>query len=138
MTRFVMTLGDAVRLVLDAVTITRGGETFILKMQSVRVTDVAEVMIRELAGGKGVPIVVTGMKPGEKLHEELLVTEELPRALEFPDMYLLLPNMPEVLQVDPKDYSEAKPPGQVPYTSDRVDKLGQKEITRLLRQEQLL
>jgi FlaA1/EpsC-like NDP-sugar epimerase len=78
------------------------------------------------------------MKPGEKLHEELLVTEELPRALEFPDMYLLLPNMPEVLQVDPKDYSEAKPPGQVPYTSDRVDKLGQKEITRLLRQEQLL
>ena len=137
MTRFVMTLKDAVRLVLETVSMTRGGETFILKMQSVRITDLAAVMIREL-GGNRTPTKVTGTKPGEKLYEELMVEDEVRRAWDLPDMYLLLPNIPELAPDSMKAYPDAKPARRAAYRSDRARKLTQPEIAKLLRAEGLL
>ncbi|MEM6996144.1 MAG: nucleoside-diphosphate sugar epimerase/dehydratase [Myxococcota bacterium] len=77
-TRFFMTIPEAVRLVLQAAAIGEGGETFLLDMgESVRILDMARQMIR-LAGltEDDVPIEIVGLRPGEKLYEELLLDAE--------------------------------------------------------------
>ncbi|HSB94499.1 MAG TPA: nucleoside-diphosphate sugar epimerase/dehydratase, partial [Flavitalea sp.] len=74
-TRYFMTIPEAVQLVLEAGTMGNGGEIFIFDMGSpVRITDLALKMIK-LAGltpGKDIEIIYTGLRPGEKLYEELL------------------------------------------------------------------
>lgn len=75
-TRFFMTVDEAVQLVIQAAVIGRDGEALVLDMgEPVRIMDVAEQMI-ELSGER-VNIVVTGLKPGEKLHEVLFGADEL-------------------------------------------------------------
>ncbi|MGO2003116.1 polysaccharide biosynthesis protein [Arthrobacter rhombi] len=70
-TRFFMTIPEACQLVIQAGAIGRGGEVMILDMgKAVRILDVAEHMIQ--LSGKDVEIVITGLRPGEKLHEDLI------------------------------------------------------------------
>lgn len=78
-TRFFMTIPEAVALVLQAITYAEGGEIFVLDMgEPVKIYDLAKSLI-ELSGytlGKDMEIEITGMRPGEKLYEELLMSEE--------------------------------------------------------------
>ena len=78
-TRYFMTIPEACRLVLEAGSMGNGGEIFVFDMgQSVKIVDLAKQMI-QLSGlelGKDIQIVFTGLRPGEKLYEELLATEE--------------------------------------------------------------
>ncbi len=74
-TRYFMTIPEAVQLVIQAAAIGRGGEVLVLDMgEPVRIVDVAQQLI-EMADAD-VDIVFTGMRPGEKLHEQLLGEEE--------------------------------------------------------------
>lgn len=78
-TRFFMTIPEACRLVMEAATISAGNEIFVFDMgESVRIADLAHRMI-ELAGfvvNKDIDIVFTGLRPGEKLYEEVLSNHE--------------------------------------------------------------
>ena len=78
-TRYFMTIPEACQLVLEAGAIGNGGEIFIFDMgESVKIVDLAKKMIK-LSGlelGKDIQIVFTGLRPGEKLYEELLNDEE--------------------------------------------------------------
>ena len=76
--RYFMTIPEASQLVLESGAMAKNGELFVLDMgQPVKILDLAESMIR-LSGVSGIEIVETGLRPGEKLYEELLVkTEEL-------------------------------------------------------------
>jgi len=78
-TRYFMTISEACQLVLEAGAMGKGGEIFLFNMgQSVKISDLAKKMI-QLAGltlGKDIQIIYTGLRPGEKLFEELLATKE--------------------------------------------------------------
>jgi FlaA1/EpsC-like NDP-sugar epimerase len=78
-TRFFMTIPEACRLVLEAATMGKGGEIYVFDMgKPVRIADLADRMIRlsGLEPGKDIEISYTGLRPGEKLYEELLATQE--------------------------------------------------------------
>jgi len=88
MTRFVMTKERAVELILKAVDISIGGEIFVLKMPVVKMKDVAKAVSSYFGG---IEIHTIGKRPGEKMYEELMTEEESMRALEFEDMFAILP-----------------------------------------------
>ena len=86
--RYFMTIPEAASLVLQAVSIARGGELFILDMgEPVKIKDLAEKMIRLYGTGKE-EIICTGLRPGEKLYEELLLDKENDKATERDRIYV--------------------------------------------------
>ncbi|MCC6225845.1 MAG: UDP-N-acetylglucosamine 4,6-dehydratase (inverting) [Microthrixaceae bacterium] len=88
MTRFWITLDEAVELVLFALENTVGGEVFVPKIPSMRVVDLAEAM------APGIPQEVVGIRPGEKLHESLLTQDEARHSVDAGSVYVVLPEHP--------------------------------------------
>lgn len=85
MTRFNITLREGVELVLRALTDMRGGELFVPKIPSYRITDVAEAV------APGAAVTVVGIRPGEKLHEDLITQTDALATVEFADHFVILP-----------------------------------------------
>ncbi|MEO7658935.1 MAG: polysaccharide biosynthesis protein, partial [Pyrinomonadaceae bacterium] len=92
MTRFLLTLDRAVDTVFEAVRSPGRGETFVPKVASARITDVATVLM----GSKKLPIEFTGIRPGEKVHEIMVSEDECFRTVERGDYYVILPVLPEL------------------------------------------
>ena len=99
MTRYFMSIPEAVQLVLQAAALARGGDIFVLDMgEPVRILDLAERMIR-LSGlrvGSDIEVRVTGMRPGEKLVEELLGDDEPTEPTVHPAISRIAPPLPDV------------------------------------------
>ncbi len=92
MTRFLLTLDQAVDTVLAAVRAGLAGETIIPKAPAAWVVDVAETLIN----GREIPIVYTGIRPGEKIHEIMVSEEECHRTIERNGYYVICPLLPEL------------------------------------------
>lgn len=92
MTRFLLSLNQAVDTVLAAVVGANRGETYIPRVPSAKVTDIAKVLI----GERPIQTIVTGIRPGEKVHEILISEEECHRAVERGSYYAILPILPEI------------------------------------------
>ena len=88
MTRFFMTLQEAIRLLFHASAVSVGGEIFVMMMPSCRITDLAEVLMESL--GRKVDMVETGVRPGEKIHEILLTEYESQNTVVYDDHYLVI------------------------------------------------
>ena len=89
MERYFMTIPEAVHLVLQAASMGRGGEVFLLEMgKQVRIVDLAEDLIRlsGLEPGRDIEIEFTGIRPGEKLSEELWELNKTYEKTEHPDI----------------------------------------------------
>src|ERR1043166_5456870 len=92
MTRFLLSLDRAVDTVFEAVKTKGRGETFVPKVASAKMVDVANVLMNR----KQLPIVFTGIRPGEKVHEIMVSEEECFRTVERGDYYVILPVLPEL------------------------------------------
>ena len=126
MTRFWITLAQAVDLVLLALDRMAGGEVFIPKIPSIRVPDLAEAI------APGVPRDIIGIRAGEKLHEVLVTADESRHTIDAGDVYVVLPEHP--WWTDHPEWVEGKPldDGFV-YSSDTNDRwLTVEELRELL------
>jgi UDP-N-acetylglucosamine 4,6-dehydratase (inverting) len=88
MTRFSITLQEGVDLVLFALEHMWGGEIFVPKIPSYRITDLAEAI------APGCRREIVGIRPGEKLHEEMITETDALNTIEFDNHYVILPSMP--------------------------------------------
>lgn len=111
MTRFLLTLDRAVDTVFAALKEARPGETYIPRAPAARMTDLARVMI----DGRRTPIVYTGIRPGEKVHEIMVSQEECYRTLARGDYYVIRPMLPEL-----EDCVEQTPALADEYSSEQV------------------
>jgi len=87
MTRFMITLEQGVELVWEAFEDMVGGEIYVRKIPSITITDIAEAV----APGK--PTRVVGIRPGEKLHEQMIGAEDAPNTYEYGDFFKILPTI---------------------------------------------
>ena len=87
MTRFMITLEEGVELVWTAFEDMVGGEVYVRKIPSMTITDIAEA----IAPGKAIKVV--GIRPGEKLHEQMIGVEDAPNTYEYDNYFKILPNI---------------------------------------------
>lgn len=92
MTRFLLSLDQAVDTVFAALREGKPGDTYIPRVPSASVVDIADVLIGDLAIEK----VIVGIRPGEKTHEILVSEEEAYRVIERGSFYVILPMLPEL------------------------------------------
>ena len=85
MTRFWITLQQGVSFVISCLSVMKGGELFVPKLPSVKITDLATAI------APGVPHKIVGVRPGEKLHESMITEEDARNTLELTDRYVMLP-----------------------------------------------
>lgn len=93
MTRFLLTLDQAVDTVFAAIEHGRPGETYVPMVDAARIVDLARVMI----DGRDIPIVITGIRPGEKIHEIMVSDEERYRTVERKGYYVIQPMLDELV-----------------------------------------
>jgi FlaA1/EpsC-like NDP-sugar epimerase len=143
MTRFVMTIEEAARLVLQSVLISRGGEVFVTKMPVVRIPDLAEVMIKIMSEKHGftsnIETIETGAKPGEKLYEELMTDQEVHRSIELKNMFVVTPAFKSLFQSIRYEYPEVVSSQiQKSYISETEVPLNKKELEKYLIENRVL
>lgn len=140
MTRFFMSMPQAVELILNSAKKMKGREIFILKMKALRIIDLANVMITELATKYGhdpnkIKIKKIGVRPGEKLYESLITEEETHYISDIGKMFILTPG-----SLSPHDVEKAKKSkiNISQYNSKDIQLLTKKEIKDLIQKERII
>ena len=127
MTRFLLSLKDAIGLVFKATIEGETGQLFVKKMLSCYIVDLAKVMSKAITGKEDYSIKEVGIRPGEKIHEVLVSEEEMLRAVETEMHYIIHPHgeleRPRLM----RDLKE--------YTSNNTKILNEDEIISLLKHE---
>jgi FlaA1/EpsC-like NDP-sugar epimerase len=144
MTRFIMSIEEAVRLIINAGELSRGGEVFVTKMPAIRIKDLAEVMIRELAPGYGrkpedIKIQIIGHKAGEKMYEELMNIEETRRSWELERYFVILPAFTDIYREIVYEYPDIKSREVTrSYQSDNEEPLSKNQLAAFLKKNNIL
>ena len=144
MTRFIMSIKEAVNLVLESAVLAMGGEVFITKMPVIKIMDLAEVMIKKLAPEYGyspdeIEIKIIGVKPGEKMYEELMNQEETRRTWELKNYFAVFPPFKDNYSKIDYDYKNIiSKTVTTPYNSDTETPLSQKELSDFLIRHHLI
>ncbi len=138
MTRFIMSIKGAVKLVIDSAQMANGGEVFVTKMPVINIKDLAQVMIQELAKSFGhdpedIEIKIIGKKPGEKMYEELLSSEEIQRSWELDKYFAIIPSFLPIYRKIDYHYSDIRSKTITnPYHSGNEKPLSQVELKEYL------
>jgi len=124
MTRFMLTLPEAIELVFKATCETEYNEIYIKKAPACTIGDLAKLMGKELGENENYPIDIIGVRPGEKIHEILVSEEEMRRVVETEDNYIIYP------------YGKLKEPQVLnkidEYTSFNTKRMGRAGLKELL------
>lgn len=142
MTRFMMTLSQAVNLTLIAAEKAIGGEVFVLKMPAIKLQDLAEVVIEEMCKKKelnreNIQIKNIGLRAGEKMFEELMTEEEANYAYEFEDMFAVIPVSFDRVKYQ-SFYAKSKGAEIKGYTSKDVKPISKEQLRELIKDENLI
>jgi UDP-N-acetylglucosamine 4,6-dehydratase len=113
MTRFWITLPDAVEFVLSCLALVQGGETFVPRIPSMRLTDIADALAPDAERR------VVGIRPGEKLHEVMVTEDEARHAFDLGDRFVILPQHASWPRTDPDG---KRLPDGFRYSSDNNDR----------------
>ena len=125
MTRFLLTLPQAIDLVLHATVYGRSGHLYVRRMRACTVLELAQTIARVCTGSSNYPMTVVGIRPGEKIHETLVSEEEMVRAEESRWYYDI---HPVGTFIEP----ERRSSGFNEYRSDNTERLSADELARLL------
>jgi len=130
MTRYFLTLSEAISLLFEAAENSVGGETYVMNMPSFYISDLANVLIRRY-GTENTTVEEIGIRPGEKMHEELISEHESARSYVFNEDYYII--MPEINIV--RDYSYVDDLTRVDFDRfSSTDNIKNEEyLTRLLK-----
>jgi FlaA1/EpsC-like NDP-sugar epimerase len=138
MTRFMMSLSDTIELIFKATLLAKGGELFILKMPVVRLGDLVDVIIETYAEKyhykkDTIEKRIIGLRPGEKMFEELMTESEAAVAYETDDMLIIPPQL-EIpsISFSVSDYPNARPCTLSGYSSRDVKPIPKEKIKSLL------
>jgi len=128
MTRFLLTLEQGVKFVIECIEQMHGGEVFVPRIPSVKITDLAEVI------APGCEIEHIGIRPGEKLHEAMISCDEARHTVRMKDKYIIQP-VHHWWQAD--NFSDGEPlPEGFEYTSDKNDQwLSNEELRRMVGED---
>ncbi len=89
MTRFLISINQAVKFVLESLAIMKGGELYVPRIPSIRITDLAQAV------APGAKMEEIGMRPGEKLHEEMISEDDSRRTVELENRFIVMPVLAE-------------------------------------------
>lgn len=130
MTRFNITLQQGVDMVLHALENAWGGEIFVPKIPSYKITDVAEAI------GNGCEKVIVGLRPGEKIHEEMITSSDSFYTYDLGTYYAILPSSPRWKLPDfIKHFNAVKVPFGFRYSSgENSEWVGVEELRRLIKE----
>ena len=131
-TRFIMEIPDAVRLVIAATEYAQGGEIFILKMKAFKLGDLVDVMIERIAprlnvSKNDIKVNTSGLVAGEKLHEDLISDTESSRLYELKNMYVILPDTESSIK-----YPAITKASLSRYASSDVELISRDEIEQIV------
>ncbi len=134
MTRFIMSSSQAVELLISAAEEAKGGEVFVTKMPSVKISDLINVTIELYLSKKSltqkVLVKTIGKKVGEKLFEELICPSESKRVYETKDFYIIFSALLNSKKISIKNLSS--------YRSDKVKLLSKKDLVKFYKRENIL
>jgi len=125
MTRFSITMSEALDFILHATELGTGSEIFVPKLRAYSLLDVKEALF-EMLENTGEEII--GIRPGEKLNETLINSEEIRYSWEIDNMYMI--SNPEIMKTYPK---AEKIKNMKMYSSDSVDKIPKDELKQLIK-----
>ncbi|WP_068778972.1 UDP-N-acetylglucosamine 4,6-dehydratase family protein [Paenibacillus sp. GM2] len=134
MTRFMMSLRQATELTLKAMQIAQGGEIFVLKMPIIQLMDLANIVIDQTCSRLGIEpshilVEEIGLRPGEKMYEELMTEEESRNALETENMFIIRNSF-----MEQRDYLNAAPAKVQSYSSHSNKPLEANDLKLLISQ----
>ena len=124
MTRFIMNIQQAAKLILQAGYLSKGGEIFILKMPAFKVSDLVDAMVEYYAPKYGynkddIEVEIIGKRPGEQLYEELMTPDEILNAHDNGDLFIIRDELNENH-------------GDFIYNSNEIEHLSKEEIKEIL------
>jgi len=128
MTRFLLSLDQAVDTIFAAVSGANRGETYIPRVPSARIVDIAKALVES----RPINIKIIGIRPGEKIHEILISEEEANRVYDRGEFYAIAPILPELRS---SDKTESVLDGEYSSGNDVID---YKHVVELLKQQKLM
>jgi FlaA1/EpsC-like NDP-sugar epimerase len=137
MTRFMMSIDDTIDLVFKATLIAKGGEIFILKMPVLKISDLVDVAIKKYTEKYGykpdeIKKKIIGVRPGEKVYEELMTETEAKNAFETKELLIVPPQVGMDIKLKAVDYKNTQKSKLKRYISRDVKTLSKTQIHELL------
>ena len=126
MTRFMLTLSEAIHLVFYALDNAKGGEIFVKKAPATKIVDLARVYAESVTGNKDYPIKFVGRRAGEKIHEVLVSEEEMRNVKEKKDHYI-------IHRESEFDLASLKKEKLSEYSSDTVPLITKSDLKKLMK-----